>query len=352
MEIPFSGNTFSYSNLIFGGLFAFVLSAAITWIMRVYALRKAIFDIPNERSSHCIPTPRGGGVAIVLTFILSLLWLRESRWIESGITYALIGGGLMIAAIGYCDDVYSSKARTRIFIHFLAAVWALHWLGGYAVLDLGSWKIHFPMVGYTLALIGIIWCINLYNFMDGIDGLAGSEGIFVGLGSGIALVWSGTPDLALVLWLLTASIAGFTIWNWPPAKIFLGDVGSGFLGYVFAVIGLYTINKGLLPISFWWVILAIFLCDATFTLVYRAYQGKPWYSAHREHAYQRLIAYGATHKQVTASILFVNCFLLLPAAYATIYWPTKSLWFIVGSIICLWLVWTWINRLRPKNVAH
>ena len=312
--------------------------------MHRYALHKSILDIPNERSSHHIPIPRGGGVAIVLTFILSITWLSWSQLLEPSIAYTLIGGGIMVAAIGYCDDVYSSKARTRILIHCLATIWALYWLGG--------WKINSSLLGYILAFIGILWCINLYNFMDGIDGLAGSEGMFVSVASGIVLFWAGAHHLAGVLWLLACAIAGFTLWNWPPAKIFLGDAGSGFLGYIFAVIGLYTINKGLLPVSFWWIILAIFTCDATFTLVYRAYQGKQWYMAHREHAYQHLITYGATHKQVTVGIIIVNCCLLFPAAFATTHWPTESFWFITASILCLGPLWSSIKRLQPKNATH
>ena len=331
---------------IFTCLIAFLFSAFTTWLVRLYALRKAILDIPNERSSHTTPTPRGGGIAVVLTFCLSILWLRITNTIEPNLTWALIGGGIVIAAIGYCDDVYTIKARWRFALHFAVAIWALYWLGGFSVLDLGTWKISLHWAGSVLAIISIIWCINFYNFMDGIDGLAGSEGIFISLASGIALWLVGAPNSALVLWLLTASIAGFTLWNWPPAKIFLGDVGSGFLGYIFAALALDTINKGFLPIAFWWIIIAVFLCDATFTLVYRVYQGKKWYSAHREHAYQHLTSCGANHKQVTTRIVILNCCVLLPMAFFVLYQPAQSLLLMAASTICLWLIWVWIKS-RP-----
>ena len=331
------------TKTIFSCLVIFLFSVVVTWATRIYTLKKSILDIPNERSSHHIPTPRGGGIAIVFIFIFTLLALWSLSFIESSLVLTLTGGGLLVAFIGYYDDVYSIKAGWRILFHFIAANWAFYWLGGFPVLDLGVSKIALHGVGYLFAIIGIVGCINFYNFMDGIDGLAGSEGIFIGLGSGIALWIVGEYHTAIVLWFLASAIAGFTIWNWPPAKIFLGDVGSGFLGFIFAVLGLYTINKGFLPITFWWLLLAVFLCDTTFTLIYRIYQGKSWYSAHREHAYQHLIAYGANHKQVTLSIIIINYFILLPIAFAALYWPAQSLWFAGSSIIGLGLVWIFIK---------
>ena len=182
--------------------------------------------------------------------------------------------------------------------------------------------------------------------MDGIDGLAGSEGIFIALASGMALGWLGSYHVAIIAWLLAASISGFTLWNWPPAKIFLGDVGSGYLGFIFAVFGLYTVNKNFLPITFWCIILAVFLWDATFTLIYRMLQGKKWYSAHREHAYQHVVSLGASHKKTTLSILIINFCILLPIAFGIIYWPMQSIWLMASSILGLWLLWAWIKS-RP-----
>lgn len=337
---------FSYVLMAASCFSIFIASLLLTGMVRKVAINKNILDIPNERSSHHIPTPRGGGIAVVVTFIASLLGLYASHLIDTHLVIALAVGGVAIALLGYCDDVASVKTRTRIIVHFLAAIWAVYWLGGFSQLDMGTWTFRLNKEGWLLAVIGIVWCINLYNFMDGIDGLAGSEGLFVASASGIALYFMGDASTALLLWLLAASVLGFTLWNWPPAKIFLGDVGSGFLGYQFGVIGIYTAKQGSLPINCWLILLAIFLCDATFTVIHRAMQGKRWYAAHKEHAYQQLISRGASHKQITLSITLINLLILLPLLCAALYWPQLSFWFMGACVIGLWLVWFSIKSLN------
>lgn len=327
----------------------FLISILLTGLTRQLAIRKNILDIPNERSSHHIPTPRGGGIAIVVMFTLSLLMLGMAGWIASNLLWALVGGGFLIALLGYADDVYSVPTRIRIILHFLAAIWAVHCLGGFSHLDFGTWTITLHTKGSLLAIIGIVWCINLYNFMDGIDGLAGSEGLFVAVASGMALCFSQDYHSAFILWLLAAAIAGFVVWNWPPAKIFLGDVGSGFLGYQFAVLGVYTANQGTLPINCWLILLAVFLCDATFTVIHRMMQGKRWYTAHKEHAYQHLLSCGASHKQITLSITLINLVLLLPLVLAAFFWPLRSFWLMAGSVMLLWILWFCIKSLNRAS---
>jgi Fuc2NAc and GlcNAc transferase len=324
----------------------FLFSLLMTWLMRNYAIRKNIMDVPNQRSSHIIPTPRGGGMAIVISFSLGVAGLAISGFIAANLALALLGGGIGVAAIGYIDDVYKVAARWRILAHLAIAIWAVYWLKGLPIVDLGTWKFALHNNGILLALIGIIWSINLYNFMDGIDGLAGSEGLFVSLAAGVALWFSNQPTMAFLLLFLAATIAGFTWLNWPPAKIFLGDAGSGFLGYVFAVLTLYTANTNSLPIVFWLIILAIFICDATFTLLYRILQGKQWYAAHREHAYQHLICWGASHKQVTLGIFLVNVLLILPVALLAQYAPWNACWLMLSLLAGLFVTWITIKSLK------
>lgn len=343
MEFKFAKFLAPEIKIIFCCLIVFAFSALMTWVARLYAIHKAILDIPNERSSHQIPTPRAGGLGIILTFILSLVWLGWFNLLDQKLVVALFGGGLAVAAIGFCDDVYHVKPRWRILVHILAALWAVYWIGGFSSVDIGEW--HFPLhwLGAFLAVFAIVWCINFYNFMDGIDGLAGTEGIFVSLVSGLFLWGSGHFLLAILMWFLAAANAGFIVWNWSPAKIFLGDAGSGFLGFVFGTIGLYTANQGFLEIAFWWILLAVFLCDATFTLLKRICQGKRWYSAHREHAYQDLISQGANHRQVTLGVQAINCCILLPMAYLAYRVPFLSIWLVGMSTVILALIWLWIK---------
>lgn len=333
-------------KLILPILSTFLLSTLLTKLTCIYAKRNAILDIPNERSSHTVPTPRGGGLAIVITFLLSIMWLGWMGVVNANLEKALVGGGLIIAFMGYLDDVFSIRVSWRILVHIVAAIWAVYWIGGLSFHHSGVENLFLNAMSITFVLLAIVWAINFYNFMDGIDGLAGGEGIFIGVSSGIALTWVGAQHLAVVMWLLSASIAGFIVWNWPPAKIFLGDVGSGFLGYIFAIFGLYTVNNQLLPMSFWLIVFSIFLYDATFTLIYRAAKKKQWYSAHREHAYQHLISFGASHKQVTVGVLLINIFILLPIAFSFFYWPEYIVWFLGGSAVLFWSVWYFINTKR------
>jgi Fuc2NAc and GlcNAc transferase len=320
------------------------------WLRR-YAILKNIIDIPNQRSSHVIPTPRGGGVAIVASFLAALLFLAYKNIIPYNVLFVLSTGGLGIAAIGYADDLYRLPTAWRFLGHIVVAAWAVYWFNGFSNLDLGTWRISMPHVGFCVAVFAIVWCTNLYNFMDGVDGLAGSEGLFVALAASAALWLTGEPNTAIMLLFLAASIAGFTYFNWPPAKIFMGDAGSGFLGYIFSVLALYTANTSKLPIIFWFIVLGIFICDATFTLLYRMLQGKKWYAAHREHAYQQLISRGASHSKVTLSILTMNVVLISPLAFFTLFRPWQGFWMMTGLLTILFLIWFSIKIVKYKDVA-
>lgn len=329
-----------FINIIVMMATVLVCSTALTYGARYYALRHNILDHPNDRSSHITPTPRGGGIAIVVTFTLATLlylWLQQST--DVALVCALTLGGIIIAILGYCDDIYRIKPRTRVIIHFAIASFALYLLNGLPILDFGTWQFHLHGLGTLIGIISIVWLTNLYNFMDGIDGLACSEGLFVSLAAGLILWFTAHDDIAMLFFLLAASIGGFTLLNWPPAKIFLGDVGSGYLGYIIAVLGIYSSKQTALSISFWLILLAVFICDATFTVIQRTLNGKPWYIAHREHAYQRLIAAGATHRQITLAILCLNIAMLLPCALITMYWPLYGGWTMMAAVVSLYLLW-------------
>jgi Fuc2NAc and GlcNAc transferase len=294
-----------------------------------------MLDIPNERSSHKIPTPRNGGIAIAIAFLLGMLWLAMNHIISLRLALALLNGGIFVAGIGYLDDRKPVSAKSRSIVHFIAAAIALYFLGGFPSLIVGSWQINLGWFGFILAAIGIVWLINLYNFMDGIDGLAGSEAIFVSLTMGILLWTHGVHGIAWLCFFLVASVAGFLFWNWPPAKLFLGDVGSGLLGFIFAVLALATAKQNILPLLIWLTLLSVFIFDTTFTLMHRLWRGERWYVAHRDHIYQRLVhEYGFSHKKVTVGIVLFNCIILLPIAVWMIYQPVISpLLFLLLAIV-------------------
>jgi Fuc2NAc and GlcNAc transferase len=223
-------------------------------------------------------------------------------------------------------------------VHLAAAVWAIYWLGGLPFLDLGFTRLSLHLIGALFAVIGVAWMINLYNFMDGIDGIAGIEAISVGIMGGAFETFSGAVNLAMVCLLLALAAAGFLVWNWPPAKIFMGDVGSGFLGFSFAMLALSSEHLKAAPLLVWIVLLGVFLVDSTATLIGRIKRGERWYEAHRTHAYQYAVQAGYNHKQVALAVLGLNLGLGIAGVLMYI-WPH---WLLVTAILALGLL-TWLR---------
>lgn len=297
-------------------LAVFLASWVLTLILRRYALAKSLMDVPNERSSHFVPTPRGGGVAIVLTFLATLPILTMLGLLNSPLMYGLLGGGGLVAVLGFADDHGHIAARWRLLGHFMAAAWALFWLDGMAPVSFFGIGIDLGVTGTLLALIYLVWMLNLYNFMDGIDGLASAEAICACLGSCLVYGVTGHFDLMWVVLALSAAVVGFLCWNFPPARIFMGDAGSGFLGLILGVISLHAAWAS--PELFWsWVILlGVFVVDATWTLGRRLLNGDKVYEAHRSHAYQYASRKHGSHKIVVLAVICINCFWLTPIAIA------------------------------------
>ncbi len=328
----------------------FVLSLFLTGLVRRYALR-ALLDIPNDRSSHDRPTPRGGGVAIVAVLLRVFSLLGWVVLMPSGVVWALLGGGGLVAGIGWVDDHRHVPALWRALLHGVAACWAVFWLGGFPSLELGLMTLPLGIVGSFLAVLALVWLTNLYNFMDGIDGIAGGQAVSAGLGGAVLLGWAGAYELALVAALLAAGSAGFLVWNWAPAKIFMGDVGSGFVGFCFGVLALASEKAGAVPATVWMIVLAVFLLDATFTLLRRVFTGERWYTAHRTHAYQRLVQMGWTHVRVSATVMLINIGILLPLAYVSLKWPALLPWSLALIVALGWVMWKKTMMEHQRQVA-
>ena len=249
-----------------GAVSAFLGAALVSWFltgaMRRYALRSELLDVPNERSLHRTPIPRGGGVAVVLVTLAGLTTAGLLSKIPADVAWALGGGGALVAAVGWLDDRRSVSARVRATVHAAAACWAAYWIWG-------------ELTPAALAgVVCIMWAINLYNFMDGIDGLAGAEASSIGLIAGALFLMAGRNDLAAVAFLVAAAAMGFLGWNWPPARIFMGDVGSGFLGFMFGALSLIAGRSGALPLALCLLLAGVFAFDATITLLRRAARGE------------------------------------------------------------------------------
>ncbi len=214
------------------------LSLLLTAALRRYALARSIIDIPNARSSHSVPTPRGGGVAIVLAFLLALPFLALTELVPVPVLLALGGAGVLVAIVGFMDDHGHIAARWRLLGHFTAAGWALFWLGGLPAFNVFGMTVDLSWAGHVLAAVYLVWMLNLYNFMDGIDGIASIEAMCACLGACLLYWLAGYEGMVWLPLLLAMAVAGFLFWNFPPARIFMGDAGSGFLGVVLGVLSL------------------------------------------------------------------------------------------------------------------
>jgi Fuc2NAc and GlcNAc transferase len=301
-----------------------VSSIILTGLVRLYATRRNMLDIPNARSSHTLPTPRGGGLGIVVTFAAALILLAWSRLLDVESAAVLLMGGGIVAVAGFLDDRHSLPASARICAHLAA--------GGIFLVFIGkapeSWLTEFGLghqwLGALCLLLALTWSTNLFNFMDGIDGIAGSEAAFVtGAGAWINSQ-QGDPGVTAAMLCLSAASAGFLAWNWPPARIFMGDVGSGFLGLMIPMLDLTASARAPIPLQVWIILGGLFLADATVTLLRRAIRGDRWFEAHRLHAYQRLARRWKSHQRVTILFSAINLSWLLPWAWYAAETPVHA----------------------------
>jgi UDP-N-acetylmuramyl pentapeptide phosphotransferase/UDP-N-acetylglucosamine-1-phosphate transferase len=277
-----------------------VLSMALTYGVIRVTQTIGVLDIPNDRSSHVHPTPRGGGVSIVLVgFVAAAALLALGLEPCPGAGWAALGA-LLIAGISSIDDIVTISAKLRLAAHLAAAGCAVASLGPVQRLDLGPFGlVDLGLAGWPLTVVWIVGMTNVFNFMDGIDGIAGITGVAALAVVSTALAFGGEPYASLLAAALGGATAGFLVWNWQPAKIFMGDVGSAFLGYTIAVLPLTVEGEARA-----WVMLVTacvmwpFLFDATFTLLRRLAKGENILEAHRSHLYQRLVIAGWPHRSV------------------------------------------------------
>lgn len=296
-----------------------LLSFLLTLAVRRYALKARMLDMPNARSSHTIPTPRGGGIAIVVAFVVGCVALYKQDVLSLKPLAALVLGGGAIAIIGLIDDRYTISPKWRLIVHFAAAVFALIIFGALPIIRVGTVDI-IPafFLGGPIAVFFIVWLLNLYNFMDGIDGIAGLEAVTTTGSMAWLLTLTNSPSyLGLTCLVLAAASVGFLLWNFPPAKIFMGDAGSGFLGYSISILAIWSSLHEPTLLWSWLIVLAVFITDATVTLMQRFARGKKISEAHRSHAYQRATQRTGSHLSITLSVCLINVLWLLPLAWLT-----------------------------------
>ncbi|MEO6052097.1 MAG: glycosyltransferase family 4 protein [Pyrinomonadaceae bacterium] len=268
-------------------------------LFRRLSLHQRLLDIPNERSSHSEPMPHGAGIVIV--GICLLTYIPISIFVSGTFSWGYFAGAFLIALVSFLDDIFSIPFLWRLLAHSLAAI--------LLIVDVDTWHgismlghISLGNFGYVLTFIWIVWMVNSYNFMDGIDGLAGLQAVIAGLGWLFLGYILEMPALYLFSGIIAAASLGFLLHNWNPAKIFMGDVGSAFLGYTFASLPILARTMAvkswdLLPIAavlFVW----FFLFDSVITLIRRAIRGEKVWIAHREHLFQKLVSSGMSHRRV------------------------------------------------------
>jgi Fuc2NAc and GlcNAc transferase len=314
------------------------ISFLLTWYVKRWAIKHVMIDIPNERSSHSSPTLCFGVISIVMAFYAGLFYIYFKGHLEQDLFFALLPG-LGLALVGIFDDLRDLSPSVRFIIQFICSGVALYFLGGFHSLfgDSFGWFWSFT------ALIGFVWFINLFNFLDGSDGYASMEAISITLA---LWIFSGTS----VFLLLVFSVGGFLYWNWPRAKIFMGDAGSTTLGFILVVLGIHLHNSGSLNFLFWIMLTALFWFDASVTLLRRILNKERLSHAHKNHIFQRAIQGGFSHLK---TMLIGLCLNIVSFMVCFAVWE-KYCSFLTGLLlilIILWLVMKYVDK-RFAFVKH
>lgn len=343
--------------LVTAVLLSLATVACVTAVVLRYAPQIGLVDRPVARSAHGSPVPLGGGAALALPYFLVLAYVASSGLLKA--VWPAYLACLAVLVLGLVDDRRPLSLRLRLPLQFAAAITAVAVFQP-AQLDLGPWRVEHEVVLGILAVFALVWMVNLVNFMDGIDGLAASQLLTVAASGALLIALSGTlvgadetspgSGLSLVLCaVLAGSALGFLPWNWSPAKIFMGDCGSGFIGFALGLLALDTLTSGALSLWVWLILMAVFVVDTALTLVTRLAHRAPWYEGHATHAYQILARRLGGHARVTRRVLAINTLYLLPLAALACAFPRYGVLFTLIAYLPL----VWIARSlgagRPAN---
>lgn len=288
-----------------------VLTYLLAHAYRVVALRLLILDKPNHRSAHQAQTPTGAGLSFILVFLAAFM-LPEPTAVSSTDTLLQILPALMVVAIlGLLDDYRPLPWPLRAGVHLLCCVYII-WITGYPQINLLGQMVDLGWLGAVLGVVGLLWLLNLYNFMDGIDGIATLEAVSVLAFAIVITLYLGQNSVLQAVVVLFAACSGFLVINWPQARVFMGDIGSGFLGLVFGVL---VVTETMLPLWSWLILLGWFITDATVTITLRLFRGENISEAHSQHAYQHLNRTVGTQRTLLGLVV-INTFWLFPLAFA------------------------------------
>lgn len=313
---------------------SFAFAAAVTAGVRGVAQSARLLAVATQRSSHKGITPVGGGLSIVFVFALGTVAMFVFAFITTTQLGVLLSA-LPVAMAGLADDKKPLDFRVRLAIQAACALFALIWVGALPAIPFGPFSLPLGLLGFVLVPVAFIWLTNLYNFMDGIDGIAGAQGAFVCAGAAVIFLQHGDSTLALLCLLLFSAYIGFLVFNWQPASIFMGDVGSGFSGFMLGALALLGHSAGTMSLWSWVLLLGIFIVDATATLLTRWHLRQRWYEAHRSHVYQKLALRYGSHSAVVWRILLLNVLWLLPLALLAGKLPEYGVYFAITGLLPL-----------------
>lgn len=324
-------------QIVLSGI-VFIVSYLLTLGAKIISARRNLHDVPNSRSLHYLPTPRIGGIAIVITWYAGITIMFIYGKVSHNLYFALLSGAVL-AIVSLIDDIFTIRPIFRLAVQIATAGLAIWFINGIRPVDLFGTTIIDGFLLYPLFVAGVVWFINVYNFLDGIDGYAAIEAVCVSVA--MLLI---TGDFINVV--LIASVLGFLIWNWPKARIFMGDVGSTQLGFILVILGIWYNNSNSLSI-FWWLILtAPFWFDATLTLIRRIVNRETLSEAHSKHAYQRLVQSGFSHMQVDWILIGINV-VLISLVYAFIGNEWMKIVLLLIEVVMLYSMTRYIDRRKP-----
>jgi len=283
------------------------------------ALRLHIHAVPNYRSLHPEITPRGAGIVVAAANLMAVAIGCRLGIVTQSQFLVFFAGGLAVALVGFADDKFDLPAKQRLAVQIGAALWILFWSGGMPPVELGTMSIDLGWIGNIVAMLALVWFFNLFNFMDGIDGMATSGTIFFTAAAALMLMVNGDYPFAFLSGTLCAATAGFIYFNWPPARVFLGDAGSSFFSYTLAALILGSVWSGGMSLWTWLILLGYFIVDTTTTLFVRLATVKGWYHAHRSHAYQNLARIWGNHLKMVKLVLLIELLWLLPLAWLSVW---------------------------------
>ena len=316
-----------------------------TRLVRDWARKRNVMDHPGGHRAHAAPTPRGGGLAIVVTVLAGVAIGGALGWVRPSLTAALILGGVAVAIVSWLEDVYQLPKAARFLVHTIAAGGALACIGGVGHVSVGPSVHQLGLAGNLVVIAFMVWLTNLYNFMDGADGFAALEAVMVALG-GAFLMPIRMEALYLAL-LLAGAALGFLYWNKPPATVFMGDVGSCFIGFYFGVLVIDAKTSAGMPMTVWVIMLGVFVTDATLTLIWRALSGRQWTESHRTHAYQRLLKAGWSQRRLLIGLALSNIALVGLAWAVTRLPQTLGQLLLIGPVMTA--VFMLVGRIAPVS---